>query len=170
MFNTLALTAGQSSFPMTPQQLFILQAATRTTDSSGVNTDLVISPISRAEYLALPNKLQQGSRPVQFYLERTINPTCYLWPTPQDNTITFIYYSANMVADPGAFTNTPNIPQRWMDALASGIAYRLAVKFAPERALSLKSLYDSAYAAAATEDTENVPMRIVPDMLGRRFG
>jgi hypothetical protein len=170
VLNIQPLTTGLQSFAMTSQQLFILQAATRTTDSSGVNTDLVISPISRAEYLALPNKAQQGSRPVQFYLERTIVPNCYVWPTCQDNTVSIVYYSANMVQDPGAYTNTMNIPQRWMDALASACAYRLAVKFAPERAIALKTLSDEAYGAAATEDTENVPMRIVPDTMGRRFG
>lgn len=163
-----ALTQGQQSLTLNTYDLFITEAATRTTNG-GINNDLIISPISRAEYLAQPNKAQQGSRPTQFYLARQITPVVFLWPTPQDNTVSLILNQMTFTQDVGAYTNTLAIPQRWYEALIAGTAYRLAQKYAPDRLADTKSAYDDAYSAAATEDTENVPMRIVPDMSGRRL-
>ena len=165
---TQALTAGLQSFNLQIYDLFILQAATRTT-SGGVNEDLIISPISRAEYMALPNKAQQSTRPTQYYLQRSITPTVYVWPTADSANVSIIYYAARMQQDVGAFTNTLDAPQRWADAIIAGLAARLAIKFAPDRYDKLQLLADRAYAAAATEDTENVPLRLVPDMQGRRI-
>lgn len=165
---TQALTVGQQSFQLQPYDLFITQAATRST-ASGVNNDLVISPISRAEYLALPNKAQQSTRPTQYYLERTITPTVFLWPTPDTANFSVVFYTQRMQQDPGAMTNTVDAPQRWADAIAAGLAARLAVKFAPEKVPMLQTLADKAFGAATAEDTENVPMRIMPDTLGRRY-
>ena len=166
--NTGALAAGATSFNLTTADLFITEMWTRTT-SGGVNNDLMMSSISRAEYSALPNKALQSSRPTQFYLRRTITPVVFIYPTPQDTSVTIYYNAMRSVEDPGAFTNTPDMVQRFMDALAAELAARLAVKFAPAKFEMLKALADQAYSIAATEDTENVSMRIIPDMTGRRF-
>ena len=159
---TLPLVAGQQSYTLDVQTVYITQAATRIT-SGGINTDLVISPISRAEYLALPNKAQVGQRPTQFYLERTAIPKLYLWPVPQDNTFTLLYYRMKIQQDAGDFTNSLDIPNRFMEAMASGLAAKLAVKFAPDRLDMLQALADRAYAAAIAEDRERVPLRITID-------
>lgn len=165
---SLALTQGQESFTMNPYDIYITEAFTRTT-SGGINQDLIISPMSRSEYAAIPNKAQQSNRPTQFYLQRTITPVTWLWPTPQDGAVTLFYNVAVMVQDPGALSNTLDAPNRWFDALAAELAARLAIKWAPDRATMLRGEADKAYAAAAAEDTENVPMRVTPDLLGRRF-
>lgn len=162
-----ALTQGQSTITLSAENVDVLQVYKRQT-SGGVNTDTILSPISRAEYAALPNKLQQGV-PTQFYLERTIVPTMYLYLTPQDSSFTLFYYVMNMTQDPGSPTNTLFAPQRWFDAIASGTAARLAGKWAPDRKADLIADFDRAYEFAAAEDAENVPLRIVPDNLGRRW-
>lgn len=166
---TQALTAGQTSFALQTYDLFITEMATRQT-SGTTNNDLMMTSISRSEYMALPNKALQSSRPTQYYLERTITPTVYLYPTPQDTSITLIYNVMRSVQDVGAFTNTADMVQRFADALVSELAARLAVKFAPGRYPDLRAMADQAYSIAATEDTENVSMRIIPSMQGRRFG
>lgn len=163
-----ALASGQQSLNLNTYDLFITEAATRTT-SGGINNDLIISPISRAEYLAQPNKAATGTRPTQYYLQRTITPTVFFWPTPQDNTISVIVNTMQFTQDIGNFSNTVFAPQRWYEALITGTAARLAQKYAPDRMTDTQAAYVSAYTAAAIEDTENVPMRIVPDMSGRRF-
>ena len=81
-----------------------------------------------------------------------------------------VYNTMQSVQDPGSYTNTADMVQRFMDALAAELAARLAVKFAPARYPDLAALAATAYQIAATEDTENVPMRLVPDMTGRRAG
>lgn len=162
---SIPLVAGQASYALTPEQVYILQAYTRTT-AGGVNTDLVIQPISRSEYAALPHKEQQGARPTQFYFERTITPTIYVWPVPQDATVTLRYYAMNIQQDAGAFTNSMDAPNRWMEAIASGLAAKLAVKFAPDRLEYLLGMADKAYGIAAAEDRERVPLRITIDRWG----
>jgi hypothetical protein len=167
---TSALTQGQTSITLNTYDIYITEAFTRTT-SGGVNNDLIISPMSRSEYAAIPNKAQQSTRPTQFYLQRTITPTVFIWPTPQDATVTLVYNVATMVDDPGALSNTLNAPNRWFDALAAELAARLAVKWARDRAVFLREEADKAYTAAAAEDSENVPLSIVPNFsYGRRGG
>lgn len=161
----LPLVAGQQSYALDVQTVYITQAATRTT-AGGVNTDLVIQPISRAEYLALPNKAQAAQRPTQFYLQRTSTPSLFVWPVPQDNSVTLLYYRMKIQQDAGAFTNSLDVPNRFMEAMASGLAAKLAVKFAPDRVDMLQSLADRAYAAAIAEDRERVPLRITIDNWG----
>ena len=163
-----ATTAGMQSFALTTPVVDVLQVYRRQTNG-GVTTDIMMSEISRAEYAAIPNKQQQGVGPTQYYFERTITPTMYLWQTPQDTSWTIWMYVMLMQNDPGSPISTLDAPQRWFDAMASGLAERLAVKWAPDRMDKLKQLADEAYSYAAAEDTEKVPMRIVPDYLGRRF-
>lgn len=163
-----ALSANQASVTLNSYDLFVAEAATRTT-SGGVNNDLIISPISRSEYLALPNKAQTGQRPTQFYLDRLVTPIVYLWPVPQATGVTLLLNIMRFNEDVGNYSNTIATPQRWYEALIAGIAYRLAQKYAPDRLADTKQAYEDAYFAAATEDTENVPMRLVPDVSGRRL-
>lgn len=161
----LPLVAGQQSYTLDAETVYIVQAATRTT-AGGINTDLVIQPISRAEYLALPNKAQSSQRPTQFYFQRTSTPSLYVWPVPQDNSVTLLYYRMKIQQDAGAFTNSLDAPNRWMEAIASGLAAKLAVKFAPDRLTYLQGLADQAYARAKAEDRERVPLRITIDRWG----
>jgi hypothetical protein len=163
-----ALTQGQQSFALETYDIYITEAFTRTT-SGGINNDLIISPMSRSEYAAIPNKAQQSTRPTQFYLQRTTTPTVYIWPTPQDATVTLYYNVARMTQDPGALANTVDAPNRWFDALAAELAVRLAEKWAPERLADLERRAAIAYTAAAAEDSENVTLSIVPNYgYGRR--
>ena len=162
---SLPLVAGQQSYTLDAETVYIVQAATRTT-SGGVNTDLVIQPISRAEYLALPNKAQSAARPTQFYFQRTSTPSVYVWPVPQSSGVTLLYYRMKIQQDAGSFTDSMDAPNRWMEAIASGLAAKLAVKFAPERLTYLQGLADQAYVRAKAEDRERVPLRITIDRWG----
>lgn len=164
----LPLTAGVASYELDARTIYITQAATRTT-SGTTNTDLIIYGISRAEYLAQPNKAQLAQRPTQFYLQRTNPPVLYLWPVPDNSGVTLLYYRMTMQQDVGQYTNTVDAPQRWLEAIAAGLAARLSVKFAPDRLPVLSPLAEKAYATAAGEDRERVPLRISPDFTGGRY-
>jgi hypothetical protein len=161
-----ALTVGLQSFTVNSNNVDALQIYRRQTNG-GVTTDIVMTEISRADYSAIPNKAQRGT-PQQYYFERTITPTMYIWPTPEDASWTLWMYMMLMQDDPGALTDTLDAPQRWFDAMAAGLAARLAVKWAPDRIAMLGPLADTAFQFASAEDTEKVPTRIVPDVLGRR--
>jgi hypothetical protein len=162
---SITLTPGTLYYDLQPRTVSILQVYTRTT-SGGINTDLMMSPISRAEYDALPNKAQEGDRPFQYYFERTITPRLYIWQVPQAAGVTLFYHRMKIQEDAGDFTNSMDAPNRWMEAIAAGLAAKLAVKFAPDRLSFLQGLADSSYDRAAAEDREKVPLRITIDMHG----
>lgn len=54
-------------------------------------------------------------------------------------------------------------------AAVSDLAFRLAQKWRTDRMADLKIEARDAYAAAAAEDVQNVPLRIVPDTMGGRW-
>ena len=127
--------------------------------------DRMMTAISRSEWMAMPNKNQTG-QPTCFYWDRTIKPTLSLWPTPMPLTKTLFFTCTRMMEDAGDLLNQIQIPSRFYEALASGLAWKLAVKYVPEKAALLKSDYDAAFASASGEDTEDVPLRIGVDWHG----
>ena len=162
---SITLTPGTLYYDLEPRTVSILQVYTRTT-SGGINTDLMMSPISRAEYDAIPNKAQLGQRPFQYYFQRTITPRLYIWQAPQTAGVTLFYHRMKIQEDAGAFTDSMDAPNRWMEAIASGLAAKLAVKFQPDRLEFLQGMADTAYNRAAAEDRERVPLRITIDPWG----
>lgn len=161
---TLTLTAGQESYTLPVDTIYITDAQTRQSINGGQVQDLPIGPISRREYWALPNKAQYSNRPTQFYFQRTITPVIYPWPVLQDGYECDILINImRMTQDVGNFANTLDVPQRAFDALAAGLAHRLAVKYAPEKAQMLKAEAMEAYSIATAEDRERVPLRITID-------
>jgi hypothetical protein len=162
---SITLTPGTLYYDLEPRTVSILQVYTRTL-SGAQATDLMMSPISRAEYDAIPNKAQLGQRPFQYYFDRTITPRLYIWQAPQDVGITLFYHRMKIQEDAGEFTDSMDAPNRWMEAIAAGLAAKLSVKFAPDRLEFLQGLADGAYTRAAAEDREKVPLRITIDQWG----
>jgi hypothetical protein len=159
------LIPGQLEYQLDVETVSLLQVYTRTV-SGGQNTDLMMQPISRAEYAALPNKAQLGDRPFQYYFQRTSTPSIFIWQAPRAAGVRLYYYRMKIQQDAGAFTNSLDGPNRWMEAIASGLAAKLAVKFAPDRLTFLQGLADQAYVRAKAEDREKVPLRITIDNWG----
>jgi len=162
---SITLTPGTLYYDLEPRTVSILQVYTRTM-SGAQATDLMMSPISRAEYDAIPNKAQLGQRPFQYYFDRTITPRLYIWQAPQNTGITLFYHRMKIQEDAGDFTDSMDAPNRWMEAIAAGLAAKLSVKFAPDRLEFLQGLADGAYTRAAAEDREKVPLRITIDQWG----
>jgi len=162
---SITLLPGVLYYDLEPRTVSILQVYTRTL-SGAQATDLMMSPISRAEYDAIPNKAQLGQRPFQYYFQRTITPRLYIWQAPESAGITLFYHRMKIQEDAGDFTDSMDAPNRWMEAIAAGLAAKLSVKFAPDRLEFLQGLADGAYTRAAAEDREKVPLRITIDQWG----
>jgi len=162
---SITLLPGVLYYDLEPRTVSILQVYTRTM-SGAQATDLMMSPISRAEYDAIPNKAQLGQRPFQYYFQRTITPRLYIWQAPESAGVTLFYHRMKIQEDAGDFTDSMDAPNRWMEAIAAGLAAKLSVKFAPDRLEFLQGLADGAYTRAAAEDREKVPLRITIDQWG----
>ena len=127
-------------------------------DSS--NNDFAMTRIGRGTYWDYTVKSTSG-RPTQYYFERTIKPTVYLYPVP-DVDYTFVYYALIRMFDAGAYTNNAQIPFRFMPCMIAGLAYYMALKYQPDRVALLKTIYEEEFALAASADVEKATYKIVP--------
>src|SRR6185437_11163167 len=102
-----------------------------------------------------------------------INPTVTLWPVPDQNGPYVLYiYAVTQVQDavlPGGVQM--DLPYRFFEAFASGLAAKLAWKYPPPMASGvtpekLDMLAQRAWMKAAKNDSENVPLFIFPGLAG----
>lgn len=164
---TITLVAGQSTYPVPADTVMILDMYNRT-PAGTTNTDRIMMPISRSEYASYPNKSLQGF-PTVFWFDRLISPTVTVWPVPDGSgsPSTITYYRVTQVQDanlPGG--ETLDVPYRWLDAFANGLAYYLSRIWQPQLTAQLKQEADEAYAIAAAQDVENVSVYISPQIQG----
>ena len=157
---TKTLVAGTSSYDLDTDLVDVLSAVV--TEASDSTVDRQIERISRAEYLNISKKSTSAS-PTQFYIERTITPKLYVYPTP-DAADTFKYYAMTRIADAGEYTNNPEVPFRFFPCLVSGLSYYIAMKKAPERIQLLKQVYEDEWQRASSEDSTRASIKIVPDV------
>ena len=158
---TYALTQGTADITLDPDTVNVLSAVIRDT-SQGQQTDITIDRISREEYLNVPDKTTQA-RPAQFYVQRANTFKVFFYPAA-DQAYTFVYYRIRRIQDAGDYTNTADVNFRFLPCLASGLAYYLALKFAPERVAALKAMYEEDFQRAALEDRDTASVSFVPDL------
>ena len=127
-------------------------------DSS--NNDFSATSISRSTYLNYAVKTTSG-RPTQYYFERTINPTLFLYPAA-DTTYTLRYYALVRMFDAGDYTNNAQIPFRFLPCMTAGLAYYIAMKKTPDRIQLLKQVYEDEFQRAANTDGERTSVFLTP--------
>lgn len=164
---TVPLVAGQSTYSVDGNTVMILDAYMTIDDGVSNPIDRIILPVSRTEYASYPNKEQQGFTTV-FWFDRLIAPTVTLWPVPDGNSAQYLkYYRVRRIQDSALQSATQvEIPYLWLDAFAYGLAARLAVIWAPDKAQIMKPLADEAYAIAAEQNTEYAQQYISPQLSG----
>ena len=158
---TYTLSQGDKEITLPSDTVNVLEAIIRQSNQ-GVNSDIYIERISREDYLNVPDKTSEA-RPSQFYVQRA-NPTKVFFYPAADQTYTFVYYRIRRIQDAGAYTNTSDINFRFLPCLASGLAYQLSLKFAPDRTAALKAIYEEDFQRAALEDRDTASVQFVPDM------
>lgn len=155
---TIPLVVGTNSYTMAADAIDLLDVVVR---SNG--TDFEVDRISRSEYFTLPDKNTPG-RPSQYFLERGITPTIYLWASPDNSTDQLRYYYVRRMQDADTLTNTTDIPFRFLPCMVAGLAYYLAMKRAPDRLPILKAVYEEEFQRAADEDIDRVSLMLVPSV------
>lgn len=158
---TYTLTQGVNEITLPSDTVNVLEAIIRQ-NSQGINSDVYIERISREDYLNVPDKTSEA-RPAQFYVQRA-NPTKVFFYPAADQTYTFVYYKIRRIQDAGVYTNEADINFRFLPCLASGLAYQLSLKFAPDRTAALKAIYEEDFNRAAMEDRDTASVQFIPDM------
>ena len=129
--------------------------------NNGTN-DFSVDRDSRMAYLDLPNKTETG-QPSEWYFERTLVPTLYVYTSPDDTkTYTFKYYALRRIEDAGSYSNDVDLPFRFIPCMCAGLAYYIAMKKAPDRVQLLKQVYEEEFARAAAEDATRASIHLVP--------
>ncbi|MEK9739145.1 MAG: hypothetical protein VW438_05380 [Euryarchaeota archaeon] len=138
----------------------VLEASYR--NSSSVDSPL--TKISRSEYQSLSNKTSEG-QPTQYFVQRFIDKvtiTLYLTPGSTEAGNFINYYYVKRIQDAGDYTNDADVPYRFVPCMIAGLAYYLAVKFAPDRIQMLKMLYEDELQRALQEDGSSSSSYISP--------
>jgi hypothetical protein len=94
-------------------------------------------------------------------------PSVNVWPTPNPpgSQYTLVYYRMRRIQDAGNGVRTQDIPFRFINCMAAGLAYHLSIKLpgVPDnRIMLLKSDYEQQWQLAADEDREKAAIRFVP--------
>ena len=172
---TFTLVAGTATYTLPADTVDAIEVVYRTNTGSTSQEDLTINRMSVSDWSAIPNKLTQGSRPLQFYINRLQPaPVMHVWPVPDGNQAgTVTYWRLRRIEDTGRpASNTMDMPFRFYDALCAGLAYRLAVKnpqLAP-RISMLKQIADEAFDLAAAEDRDRASVRLTPFISDAVYG
>lgn len=159
---TGGVDSGGVTYDLPVSTIDIISMACRFTNTAGSQNqqDLTVDRISRDYYLSIPNKLSIG-RPLQFYVNRQINPQLVIWPKP-DTSYYLIVDKLVRMDDAGSGANTLDIPFRFYPCLVAGLAYYIAMKKAPDRVQLLKAVYEEEFDRAKSEDRDRASLQLTP--------
>lgn len=178
------MTAGKASFRLPIGAIDIIGAIYRQN-----NRDTEMYPISRQDYLVIPDKNING-RPDRYYVDRQAgnfsatlsNKTVYIWQRGSNTSDSIVYDYFRQIQDPGAARNTLQIPSNAIAALQAGMSAYMAEKFKPERFELMMVRYKGPDWADPTkvvkgelgsllmEDRERSDIELYPDFSGNHRG
>lgn len=162
---SINLTSGTGQYSLPADTIDLMEQVIRTNAGNATTqSDLNISRISVSTYSSIPNKLNTG-RPIQVWVERLRDaPRINVWPVPDSNDYTFVYWRMRRVEDAGSGIQTPDMNFRFYPCLVAGLAYYIAMKVpnAAPRIEMLKAAYEEQFQLAAGEDREKASVRFVP--------
>ena len=147
----------------------VLEAYYRNNSDATAPQDIALTKIDRSTYSQTPNKLAKGT-PSQYYVERKINPSIFLYTTPSSsvsNSTTpsnfqFCFYYLAKIQDAGSYNYTSDVVNRFYPCMMSGLAYYLSQKYSPDRSQELERRYESELLRALDADNQGTSTFISP--------
>jgi len=137
----------------------VLEAYYRNNSDATAPQDIALTKIDRSAYSATPNKLAKGT-PSQYYVERKLNPSIFLYTTPSN--FQFCFYYLARIQDAGSYNYTSDVVNRFYPCMMSGLAYYLSQKVSPERSGELERRYESEMLRALDADNQGTSSFISP--------
>lgn len=143
----------------------MVQIPTGTSGSAGP-TRYNLARVSLPTQAQRTNPQMQG-RPTEVWFDRTTTaPVAHVWPLPGSAaTYTMYYWVLRRMDDAGAYTNTADIPFRFLPAFIAGLAFYVAQKKQPGNKVLIDDLemrYEAAWQRASDEDREKATLTITP--------
>jgi len=147
----------------------VLEAYYRNNSTPTAPVDVALTKIDRSTYSQTPNKLAKGT-PSQYYVERKINPSIFLYTTPSSSVSStttpsnfqFCFYYLAKIQDAGSYNFTSDVVNRFYPCMMSGLAYYLSQKYSPDRSQELERRYESELLRALDADNQGTSTFISP--------
>jgi len=159
---TLPLVAGTTTYALPADCIDVSDVVLRANANTTQQLDTTVTRVGLADYHGYTNKLAQG-RPTQYTVERrtTSSITFYLCP---NQAYTAILWYMQYVVEPDAGEAVPSVPDRFVPALISGLAYHLALKRPglADRLAILQPEYMRQWQLAKDEDRDKADFFVLP--------
>lgn len=131
---------------------------------------ITLARMNRDDWTNLPNPTFQSDRVLQYWFDRQIpRPVMRFWPVPGPGASTsqIIAWRHRHIMDVGSLTQELEVPQRWKEAIVSGLARKMAremVQVDPKLIPMLDSDAAIAMRIAQDEERDNSPVNFVADI------
>lgn len=153
--------------PITNDIIDVIEQVVSVPNTAGTNqARLNMTRVSISTQATRTNPNVQG-RPTEVWYDRSATGvTAHIWPLPDATGSYTLYYTVlRRLDDAGAYTNTADIPFRFLPPFISGLAYYIAEKKRqddPNLIARLEQRYETDWQRAADMDRERATLNIVP--------
>jgi hypothetical protein len=126
-----------------------------------------LARLNRDDYWNLPNKQFPSQRSLQYWFDRTIEPSMYLWPIPNNDFQMFQLLVEKQMQDVGRLTDQIYVPDRWLNSVQKSLSHTLSLQLPGidmTRIGYLEAQADKAFMQASEEDRDKSPIYFQPNI------
>lgn len=125
-----------------------------------------LSRLNRDDYWNLPNKQFPSVRSLQYWFDRQIEPSMYLWPVPNNDFQMFQLVVEKQMQDVGSLTNQIYVPDRWINSVQKQLSHSMSLQLPGidiARIQYLEAQANKAFMQASEEDRDKSPIYFQPN-------
>ena len=126
-----------------------------------------LARLNRDDYWNLPNKQFPSVRSLQYWFDRTIEPSMYLWPVPNNDFQMFQLVVEKQMQDVGSLTDQIYVPDRWLPCVQAQLSHKLALQLPGVdmgRVGYLENQANKLFQNASDEDRDKSPIYFQPNI------
>jgi hypothetical protein len=125
-----------------------------------------LARLNRDDYWNLPNKQFPSVRSLQYWFDRQIEPSMYLWPVPNNDFQMFQLLVEKQMQDVGSLTNQIYVPDRWINCVQKQLSHSMSLQLPGidiARIQYLEAQANKAFMQASEEDRDKSPIYFQPN-------
>jgi hypothetical protein len=126
-----------------------------------------LARLNRDDYWNLPNKQFPSVRSLQYWFDRTIEPSMYLWPVPNNDFQMFQLIVEKQMEDVGSLTNELYVPDRWLPSIQASLSHKIAMQVPgvdANKITYLEGYADKLFMQASNEERDKSPIYFQPNI------
>jgi len=123
--------------------------------------------LNRDDYWNLPNKQFPSARALQYWFDRQIEPSMYIWPVPNNDFQMFQLIIEKQMEDVGSLTNEIYVPDRWINSVQATLSHRLSMQIPGvdiARIQYLEAQAEKLFMQANNEERDKSPIYFQPNI------